>query len=164
MNLIKIGLIRTTHGIKGQLKVAGDNPVFRDDFKKDLYIDTDPMTIVHIDKVQKQKDILLVSFKEFNDINMVGKFKGFNILIKKEDLDPLEDNEYYIDDLIGMEVYNIKDEFKGVVSDVIKYPQCFYIRVNKDEKSSLVPFIDEFIDDVTDVIIVKEIEGLFNEN
>lgn len=164
MNLIKIGLIRTTHGIKGQLKVAGDNPVFRDGFKKDLYIDTDPITIVHIDKVQKQKDILLVSFKEFNDINMVEKFKGFNILIKKEDLDPLEENEYYINDLIGMEVYNKKDEFKGVVSDVIKYPQCFYIRINKDEKSSLVPFIDEFIDDVTDVIIVKEIEGLFNEN
>ena len=164
MNLIKIGLIRTTHGIKGELKVSGDNPVFRDGFTKDLYINTNPMTKVHIKHVGKQKDYLLVSFKEFDDINQVERFKGLDILIDKKDLDELDMDEFYISDLIGLKVYNQNDEYKGEVTDVIKLPQCYYLRVTNEDKSSLIPFIDEFILSVEDDIIVQEIEGLFNEN
>lgn len=164
MAMMKIGTIRTTHGIKGELKISADNPVFRNGFTKPLYIDANPSVMVHINKVYKQKDYLIVSFKEFNDINQVEKFKGLSISIDKDDLDQLDEDEYYINDLIGLKVYNQKDELKGEVTDVIKLPQCYYLRVTNGDKSSLIPFIDEFILDVSDVIIVEEIEGLFNEN
>ena len=162
--MIKVGYIRTTHGIKGELKVESSNSIFRNNFDKPLYINTNPYTEVHIKKVSHQNDILLVSFKEFNDINEVLKFKGLDILVDKENLDPLEEDEYYIEDLIGLKVYNEDGQYRGDVKDVFELPQSFYLRVEKDGKEHLVPFIDEFIIDVSDQIIVKEIEGLFDEN
>ena len=159
--MIKIGYIRKEHGIKGELKIETTNSVFRKNFNKPLYIETNPLTEVHINTVKDANDVKIVSFKEFNDINQVLKFKGLNILANKEDLDPLEEDEYYIDDLMGLDVYNEEGKLLGKVTEVFSLPQCFYIRVD----THLVPFIDEFIISVTeDKIIIKEMEGLFDEN
>lgn len=161
MNLIKVGKITTTHGIKGEVKIMGDNPCFRKDFPHALYLEVSPMIEVHIKQVKNQNGKLIVAFKEFNDINQVEKYKGINILADKDTLDALDDNEYYIHDLIGLEVFNQNDQFRGVVKDVREYPQGFYLDLDYEGKTVLVPFIDEFIEDVADVIIIKEIEGLF---
>ena len=161
MNLIKVGKITTTHGIKGEVKIMGDNPCFRKDFPHALYLEVSPMIEVHIKQVKNQNGKLIVAFKEFNDINQVEKYKGINILADKDTLDALDDNEYYIHNLIGLEVFNQNDQFRGVVKDVREYPQGFYLDLDYEGKTVLVPFIDEFIEDVADVIIIKEIEGLF---
>ena len=161
MNLIKVGKITTTHGIKGEVKIMGDNPCFRKDFPHALYLEVSPMIEVHIKQVKNQNGKLIVAFKEFNDINQVEKYKGINILADKDTLDALDDNEYYIHYLIGLEVFNQNDQFRGVVKDVREYPQGFYLDLDYEGKTVLVPFIDEFIEDVADVIIIKEIEGLF---
>lgn len=161
MNLIKVGKITTTHGIKGEVKIMGDNPCFRKDFPHALYLEVSPMIEVHIKQVKNQNGKLIIAFKEFNDINQVEKYKGINILADKDTLDALDDNEYYIHDLIGLEVFNQNDQFRGVVKDVREYPQGFYLDLDYEGKTVLVPFIDEFIEDVADVIIIKEIEGLF---
>ena len=161
MNLIKVGKITTTHGIKGEVKIMGDNPCFRKDFPHALYLDLNPMIEVHIKQVKNQNGKLIIAFKEFNDIKKVEKYKGINILADKDTLDALDDNEYYIHDLIGLEVFNQNDQFRGVVKDVREYPQGFYLDLDYEGKTVLVPFIDEFIEDVADVIIIKEIEGLF---
>ena len=161
MEYIKVGTISTTHGIKGELKIKGDNACFSTSFKNTLYISSTPYTKVHIKSVKQQGNQLIVGFDEFNDINQVEKFKGLFILANKEDLAPLEEDEYYIRDLIGLKVYNQDNEYKGLVKDVIEYPQSFYLMVETEKKDVLVPFIKEFVIEVSDSIIVDEIEGLF---
>ena len=158
--MIKIGYIKNTHGIRGELKIETTNEAFRSNFKNPLYINANPLVEVHIKSVKQGKDCLIVGFKEFDNINLVEKYKGLEILANKEDLDPLEEDEYYIEDLIGLDVYNQNNKHLGKVTDVIKLPQYYYIRVN----DKLVPFIDEFIIEVSDKIVINEIEGLFDEN
>ena len=163
--MFRIGFIRNTHGIKGELKIKADNPVLNKKFKKPLYISTEPLTEVHIKDVKQSGDCLIIAFEEFDNINDVLKFKGLDLLINKEDLPPLEEDEYYFGDLIGLDVVNEQGDLKGQVTEVFTLPQCDYLRVKGLKKEHLVPFIDEFILDVTeDEIIVKEIEGLFDEN
>ena len=145
MNLIKVGRISTTHGIKGEVKIMGDNPCFRKDFPHALYISTEPKIAVHIKQVKNQNGKLIVQFKEFNDINQVEKFKGFDIFADRDTLDALDENEYYIQDLIGLEVYNQDDVFRGIVKNVREYPQGFYLDLDYEGKTVLIPFIDEFI-------------------
>lgn len=162
MKLIKVGIIATTHGIKGELKIIADNPCFRADFKKSLYIILgDDKVEVHIKTCRRQNDRMIVSFKEFNDINQVIKFRGLSIYALEEDLEPLKDDEFYISDLIGLEVVNEEGKKLGKVLDVIKYPQCFYLVVQHEDKEVLVPFIDEFIISVEEEIIIRQMEGLF---
>ena len=159
-DLIKVGTITSTHGIKGEVKVMGDNSCFSPKYKETLYIETTPLTPVHINTVKNQTGKLIVSFKEFNNINLVECFKNLGILAKRDTLE-IEEDEVYLSDLVGMEVYNETDKYLGEVIDYREYPQCFYlVIIDEEEKTHLIPFIDEFIKDITDKIIIHEMEGL----
>lgn len=161
-DMIKVGTITSTHGIRGEVKIIGDNACFSPSFKDALYIDTNPQTVVHIKTVKNQNGRLIISFKEFDNINLVERFRNCAIYAHRNSLE-IEDDEVYVNDLIDMEVYNEDDNFIGVVIDVREYPQCYYIVVKTDEgKTHLIPFIKEFIVDVTDVIVIHELEGLLS--
>lgn len=160
-DMIKVGTITSTHGIRGEVKIIGDNDCFSPSFKAPLYIDTNPQTEVHIKTVKNQNGRLIISFKEFDNINQVERFRNLAIYAHRDSLE-IEDDEVYVNDLIDMEVYNEDDEFVGVVVDVREYPQCYYIVVEKDEKTHLIPFIKEFIVEVSDVIVIHEMEGLLS--
>lgn len=159
-DMIKVGTITSTHGIRGEVKIVGDNPCFSPSFKDALYIDTNPLTTVHIKSVKNQNGKLIVAFKEFDNINLVECFKNLAIYAKRETLGELEEDEVYLTDLIEMEVYNEENKYVGVVVDIREYPQCYYLVVEKEDKSYLIPFIKEFVVDITDVIIIHEMEGL----
>lgn len=159
-DLIKVGTISSTHGIKGEVKVYGDNPCFSPSFKDALYIDEKLLVEVHIKSVRTQNGKLIVSFKEFNDINQVERFKNCPIYAKRDTLEPLDEDEVYVSDLIGLDVYNEEDKYIGEVIDVREYPQCYYLVVKGEKKNHLIPFINEFIVDVSDSITIREMEGL----
>ena len=59
-----------------------------------------------------------------------------------------------------MEVYNEEEKYIGVVVDIREYPQCYYLVIEDEDKKYLIPFIKEFVVDITDVIIIHEMEGL----
>ena len=103
-DMIKVGTITSTHGIRGEVKIVGDNPCFSPSFKESLYIDTNPVVEVHIKTVKNQNGKLIVSFKEFDNINQVECFKNYGIYAKRESLGELEEDEVYLTDLIDMEV------------------------------------------------------------
>ena len=53
------------------------------------------------------------------------------------------------------------DKYIGKVIGFVEYPQCYYLEIKTDEgKKHLIPFINEFVVDITDVIIIHEMEGL----
>ena len=158
--MIKVGTITSTHGIRGEVKVIGDNPCFSKDFEYPLYIDTVPVTRVHIKSVKNQNGKLIVGFKEFDNINQVECFKNMAILAMRDTLGELEEGEVYLQDLIDMEVYNEDGKYIGDVIDIREYPQCYYLVVKNGERQHLIPFIKEFVVDVTDEIIIHEMEGL----
>ena len=85
-DMIKVGTITSTHGIRGEVKIIGDNPCFSPSFKESLYIETTPLTEVHIKTVKNQNGRLIISFKEYDNINQVERFKNLGIYAKRESL------------------------------------------------------------------------------
>lgn len=97
-----------------------------------LFIDDKELTI---ESSFDQKNLKIIKFKEYNDINEVIKFVGKDIYIDEKDLGDLEENEYYIYKLIGLDVYD-NGQKVGEVLDVISgvYPNDVYIiKTDKDE-------------------------------
>ena len=165
MNYYKCGHIMTTHGLKGDLKIKNLSDFDR--FKKDnkLYILHNGNYIpVIVNKATPFKgDTLLVSFKDLLDINLVEKYHSDDIYISdlERENDDL-DGDYYYSDLVGKTVVNQNNEKRGKVKEIKKLPQCDYLVVDYNGKNVLIPFIDEFIVDVTEEeILIDEIEGLF---
>ena len=135
-DMIKVGTITSTHGIRGEVKIIGDNPCFSKDFKEPLYIDTVPVTRVHIKSVKNQNGRLIVGFKEFDNINQVECFKNMAIMATRDSLGELEEDEVYLQDLIDMEVYNEDNEYRGIY--LLQEPADFKTYDADKNKSLLV--------------------------
>lgn len=166
MELITIGIITGTHGLKGTFKVKSFTDFKTDRYKKGrvLYISFKQELIpVTVASFQTVKSIELVSFKEFNDINQIEKYKGSNIMFDKNLAEDLLEDEFYFDELIGLDVY-LKDKLVGTCVDVREYPQGEVLVVKRKAlKDVLIPFQKEFIEEVNkDLkrILLIEWEGL----
>lgn len=166
MQYFRCGKVMTTHGIKGDLKIQLLSDFDR--FKKGnkLYIKhNNEYVLVTVNNSRPFGKYLLVNFEGLLDINLVEKFHSDEIFVSIEDRnDNLSEDEFYYSDLINLQVYNQKGELRGFVQEIKQLPQCDYLYVNYNNKNFYIPFINEFIIEVSDKIVVNEIEGLFNEN
>ena len=163
MKYFMCGHVMTTHGIQGDLKVKSYSDFDRFSKGARLFIlHGKDYVEVKVKKATPFGNYYLVRFEGLEDINLVEKFHSDDIYVSELDRkDELEEGEYYYSDLVGKKVINQEGVERGIVEDIREMPHAKYLAVRYNEKIHLVPFIDEFIEDVNDKIIVKEIEGLF---
>jgi len=159
--LISIGKIVNFHGIQGEAKVGYSNAKRLEDAKI-VKVKDETLTI---QKVRFHKNFAIVKFKEISDINELLKYKGESILIAKQAVEQsLEEEEYLIGDLVGLKVFDDKDDFIGIVDSIAKNTGNDLLCIKPQEgKDILVPFVKELVP-IVDVksgkIIIKPIEGL----
>ncbi|MEG0909825.1 MAG: ribosome maturation factor RimM [Bacilli bacterium] len=164
MNLIHIGTIVNTHGIKGEVRIISDFRYKNQVFKKGnfLYagIDKDHL---EINSYRVHKNYDMITFKGINDINEVLMYKGDDVFI---DRDVYKFDGILYEDIIGLKV--IVDGVNiGVVESLMKSSAHPILVINTGDKKHLVPYIDEFVKNV-DLekleITIKVIDGLIDEN
>ncbi len=160
MKYYEVGKIINTHGIKGDLKI--DSYSNLDRFKKGNYIYIgEEKERFEIFTNRTSKGFEYISLKGYLDINLVLKYKGKLVYIDETQLGDLEEDEYFYHDLIGLEVYNEDNLYRGIVVGIRELPQGDLLEVEKkDKKIALIPFRKEFVLDINEKIIIHEIEGL----
>lgn len=159
---VLIGEIIGVFGIKGELKVRSESDFIDYRFRKNAKITTSNNKEYTITSMRVHKNNVLITVNELYDINMVQDLVGMKIYADDNDRPPLEASEYYLDDLIGLEVYNTEGEYLGNNNDMIEIPSGYLMEIiDKQKNRFLVPFVDEFVKSIDDKqIIIKEIEGL----
>lgn len=118
---LQVGVISSTHGVRGEVKVfpTTDDPS-RFTELKNVILDAGRTQIpLEIQRVKFFKQFVILKFKGIDNINDIEKYKGRPLLINREDAVDLEEDEYYIADLIGMTVITDEGE-KGTLIDVIE--------------------------------------------
>ncbi len=164
--LLEIGQIVNTYGIKGFVKV---NP-YTDDITRfeqleTVYIDTKKDLEEHtIEEVKYVKNMVLLKFKDINDINTAEKYRNFYIKIDRKDAVKLPENTYFITDLLGLDVYSDNGDLLGKVDDIFPTgSNDVYVVKNELGKQLLLPAIKQVIKNVdieNGKIIVHLIDGL----
>lgn len=146
--LFRVGVISNTHGIRGEVKVypTTDN-VRRFDDLKEVILDTGKeQLILHVTSVKYFKNMVILKFKEFDNINDIIPYKGMDLLVTRENAIPLEEGEYYIADIIGSKVITDEDKILGTLTDVLQTgANDVYVIKTKDGKEVLLPSIEECI-------------------
>lgn len=146
--LFRVGVISNTHGIRGEVKVypTTDN-VRRFDDLKEVILDTGKEQLnLHVTSVKYFKNMVILKFKEFDNINDIIPYKGMDLLVTRENAIPLEDGEYYIADIIGSKVITDEDKILGTLTDVLQTgANDVYVVKTKDGKEVLLPSIEECI-------------------
>ncbi len=155
MNLISIGKIVNTHGIKGEVRLLSNFAEKKLIFKKGfpIYIGEEKQKeIIQTYRHHKQFDML--TFEGTSDINEVLKYKGKKVYINKDDLH-LKEEEYLLEDLIGMKIIS-KGEELGIVNDILDTPAGKLLSV-AFAKNYYIPYNNVYIKQVD--ARKKEIHG-----
>ena len=160
MDYIEVGKIVNTHALKGEVKIKSFTSFDRFKEENILYLGDDKI-LVKVKKHRKDESFDYCIFYDYEDINLILPYKNKSLYIKESDLENLNENEYYVKDLIGKKVYNEAKNYIGIVKYVSEYPANYMLEVEKENKKLvLIPFRKEFVISVSDDIIIHEIEGL----
>lgn len=172
-DFISIAKILNFHGVKGEAKLGftkgGESRIqsLKKVFVKPKVTVNSEYKELNVVSVRFHKHFAIVKFKEFSTVNDVEEFKGCDLYLPKAVVeDNLENDEYLISDLIGMQVYDEDGACLGSVSGVGENLANDIIEVtDNNEKKHLVPFVKALVP-VVDLknkrIVVNNIEGLIN--
>ena len=147
---LQVGVISSTHGIRGEVKVfpTTDDPARFKKLKIVLLDTGKELTELEVQSIKFFKQFVILKFRGIDNINDIEIYKGKSLLVPREDAVELEENEYYIADLIGMEVVTDEGEF-GILRDVMETgANEVYIIDSKEHGEVLIPAIRDCILDV----------------
>lgn len=146
----RIGVITRPHGVLGEMKVY---PV-TDDIKrfkgmKEILMGPPEgrkggLSTEKIEGVRFQKNMVLLKLSGIDSPEDARKLSQYQLYVKREDAIPLYENEYFVKDLIGLDVISDKGEKLGVLSDVIN-TAANDVYVVKGEREILIPAVKEYV-------------------
>lgn len=118
----QVGVISSTHGIAGEVKVfPTTDDVKRFKKLKQVILDTGKEELLlDITQVKFFKQMVILKFRQFDNINDVERFRGKSLYVDREHAVKLQKDEYFIADMIGMQVFSTEGEDLGVLDDVLQ--------------------------------------------
>ena len=169
MDLLEIGKIVNTHGLRGEVKVIPwtDSAEDFENIKNVRIKDKSEYKNLTVKSVKYQKNNLIIGFNEFKDINEVEKYKNAVLYCHRDELGELPDGVHYIVDLIGLNVVTEDGDTVGVIADVFNAGASEIYDVKREgKKNLLLPVIDEVVKEI-DIdggkVVVNIMEGLDDE-
>ena len=154
------GQIVNTHGIRGEVKIVSwcDTPETLAGIPV-YHIDGAP---VKVRAARVHQGNVLALLEGVEDVNAAMRFKGKDVLLRREDL-PAPPGGYFLADLLGLTVLDAATgETLGELADIL-FPSSQSVYVVKGEREHLIPAVPEFIEDVDvdgGVMRVRLIEGM----
>ena len=150
-DLLQVGIITSTHGVRGEVKVypTTDDPRrFRRLKEVVLYTGSEKLNL-EIEGVKFFKQFVILKFKGIDNINDIERYKRCPLLVERKDAVALEEDEYFIADMIGIQVVTEDDEPFGTLKDVMETgANDVYVIDTEEHGEVLVPAIRECILDV----------------
>ena len=150
-DLLKVGVITTTHGVRGEVKVypTTDEPERFLDLDYVLLDTGRELRRLDIKNVRFFKNLAILKFDGIDNINDIEKYKGRDLWIPREKAQELDEDEYYIADLLGMKVLLEDGSEFGTLRDVMETgANDVYIVDSVKHGEVLLPAIKECILDV----------------
>ena len=165
---LRVGVISSTHGIRGEVKVfPTTDDVKRFKKLKNVILDTGREHLnLEVEGVKFFKQFVILKFKGIDNINDIEKYKGKDLLVDRANAVKLRKDEYFVVDLIGLEVFTDDGEKFGTMKDVLETgANDVYIIDSLNHGEVLIPAIKECILDVNvkeGRMMVHLMEGLID--
>ena len=165
-DFLEAGKIVGTHGVRGMVRIQPwcDTGDFLCGFKK-LYIKGGEEALT-INKIQPHGNVVIAAIKGVDSIELAEKLRGSVLFIKRSDVS-LPEGQYFIDDIIGCEVFDVlSGEKLGVISDVSPTGANDVWHILNATGEYLVPVIDEIlykVDIDAGEIFIIPMKGIFDD-
>ncbi|WP_053219690.1 ribosome maturation factor RimM [Virgibacillus senegalensis] len=168
--MFNVGKIVNTHGIKGEVKVLRIT-----DFDERFEIGSrlywsdgkNSLTALTVDGHRRHKNFDLLHFSGYDSLNDAEPLKNGMLQVKAEQLEPLEEGEFYYHEVIGCEVYTEGGDYLGKIKEILSPgANDVWVVSRKGKKDLLIPYIEEIVKTI-DVeqkrVTIEPMEGLLDE-
>lgn len=150
-DMLQVGVITQTHGVHGEVKVfptTDDAERFKE--LKQVILDTGKETLsLEIQAVKFFKQYVILKFKGIDNINDIERYKRCPLLVTRDEAVKLEEDEYFIADMIGLTVATEDGDVLGTLKDVIRTGANDVYVIQSDRYGEvLLPAIKDCILDV----------------
>ncbi len=165
--LVKIGFIKTSHGLKGELelKLLYSDLNFYDYINETIFlynVHSDIYEDFFVEKVFMKKHNYVIKIKNLNNINESSKYKMWDLYIPKIWLNDLK--WFQNIDILGFKVKDSNSNaILGIVSSVDTQTSNYIICIKNNDKEILIPYVDKFVKKIqydAKTIYLDMIEGL----
>lgn len=165
---LKIGKIVNTQGLKGEIKVytlADD--IKRFDDLKEFYLDKKEK--LEVEKVRYKGNMVIMKIKGIDIIEDAEKLRNKFMYVSRENSRKLDEDEFFISDMIGIDAYTVDGDFVGKLKDVLQYSaNDVYVienEVNEEKKEYLIPALYRFVPTIDmneKKMIIDPIKGMID--
>lgn len=165
-DLLQIGIITSTHGIRGEVKVfptTDDNARFKN--LKECYLEyKNEQLPVKVQGVKFFKNMVIVKFQGIDNINDVEIYKNCRLFVDREHAVALEEDEFFMADLVGLKVEKEDGTPLGILTEIIPTgSNDVYVVRNEENKEWLFPALKECILQVdidNEKMVVRFMKGM----
>ncbi|MCD8502735.1 MAG: ribosome maturation factor RimM [Bacillaceae bacterium] len=155
LNYYNVGKVVNTHGIRGEIRVISTTDFPEERFAPGsiLYLDhptfSNKLTLT-VATHRRHKNFNLVTFKGYDSLNEVEKFKGGILQVSEEQLGELEEGDYYYHEIIGCQVATIEGEDLGKIKEILSpgANDVWVIQRKNGGKDLLIPYIEQVVKEV----------------
>ena len=161
---LEAGKIVTTHGVRGEVKIMPytDTPELLCEFDR-LFIGKDKSEL-YIERARVAKNMVIAKIEGVDTVEAAEKYRNKVLFMHRDDLE-LDEDTYFIQDLIDMEVKDVDSGFVyGKITDVLQNG-ANDVYVIKGDKEYLVPAIPDVVistDIDSNIMLIRPLEGLFD--
>ncbi len=163
---LQVGIITSAHGIKGEVKVfPTTDDVNRFKKLKEVILEGKrENTTVSVEGVKFFKNMVILKLKGIDTMNDAEKLKNTPLLVTRENAVKLKPGEYFLCDLIGLNVETEDGNFLGTLTEILQTgANDVYVVKMENEKEVLIPNIKECIMKISledNLMTVHLLEGL----
>lgn len=164
--LVNIAKISGTHHLQGALKAASvlEDTKVLNGAKVIVENSIGTQKIFTVSRAERiNEKMLIIEFEEITSVNEAKKLLESKIYVRREQLGNISEDEFYLVDLIDMNVVTVEGENIGKITDVFSTSAHDIYVVNEGENEIMIPAVDEFVQEVNfekRVVTVKLIEGM----
>ncbi len=169
-DLLRVGVITQTHGLRGEVKVfpTTDDPT-RFKKKKDYIIQLRRETLsLQVESAKFFKQYVILKFKGYDTIESIEPFIKKDLLVTRDNAISCKPGQFFICDLIGLDVVTDDGMKLGTLTDILETGANNVYEVTTPEgKQVLIPSIPQCIlnhDLDNKVITVHLLDGLLDLN
>jgi len=160
---LSVGKITNTHGIKGELKILpATSDVSRFEYLYNVYIDLSPSAVgkgdaqspdaksslkkFAVEDFRYHNTFILLTLHGIDTMNDAEVLKGRELWVPREEARQLDDDEWFICDLIGLDVLE-NGNLLGKITEVIETgSNDVYVVTDKpNKKEILIPALKDVI-------------------
>lgn len=166
--LIPVGKIIGTHGIKGQLKLhsySGNAESLSAARSVTLKSSDGTLREFSITSFKANSGRFIIGLQGFDDINLVQPLLGNEVCLKRGQLPGLEEDEYYWSDLIGLQVFTDDGTLLGTIADIFETGSSDIYVVQGGGREYLIPAIKDVVkavDPAGGKIVITPLDGLLD--